>query len=49
MRLIVPVLTVGTLFAVVQAVVPGTNEKVTQWHLLHLLPVAHYWFLEALF
>lgn len=49
LRLIVPVLTVGTLFAVVQAAVPGTNEKVTQWHLLHLLPVAHYWFLEALF
>ena len=49
LRLIVPVLTVGTLFAIVQAAVPSTNEKVTQWHLLHLLPVAHYWFLEALF
>jgi surface polysaccharide O-acyltransferase-like enzyme len=49
LRLIIPMLTVGSLFAVVQSLVPGTNTQVTDWHLLHLLPVAHYWFLEALF
>ena len=49
LRLIVPMLTVGTLFAIVQAMAPGTNDQVADWWLLHLLPVAHYWFLEALF
>lgn len=49
LRLIVPMLTVGTLFAIVQAMAPGANDQVTDWRLLHLLPVAHYWFLEALF
>jgi surface polysaccharide O-acyltransferase-like enzyme len=49
LRLIIPMLTVGSLFAIVQAMAPGTNDKVANWHWLHLLPVAHYWFLEALF
>lgn len=48
-RLLVPALTVGTLFALVQAAVPQTNEQGVDWHLLHLLPVAHFWFLQALF
>ena len=48
-RLLVPMLLVGTLFAVLQAVTPGTNDKTTDWHLLHIVPVAHFWFLESLF
>jgi len=47
-RLIVPMLVVGTLFAVIQAVTPGANAQVADWHFLHLKPVAHYWFLESL-
>jgi surface polysaccharide O-acyltransferase-like enzyme len=49
LRLIVPMLTVGTLFAIVQSITPETNSQVADWRLLHLLPVAHYWFLESLF
>ncbi len=48
-RLLLPLLTVGTLFAVIQALVPDTNSSVRDWHMLHLLPVGHYWYLEALF
>lgn len=48
-RLLLPVLTVGTLFAVVQAMVPGTRDHVVDWHLLHIVPVGHYWFLQSLF
>ncbi|MEO7887915.1 MAG: acyltransferase [Polaromonas sp.] len=48
-RLLLPLLTVGTLFAIVQALTPGANSSVTQWWLLHIEPVGHFWFLEALF
>lgn len=48
-RLLIPMLVVGTAFAMLQAVVPGSNSQVTDWHMLHILPVAHYWFLESLF
>lgn len=48
-RLIVPMLFVGTLFALVQTITPGTNTAITDWRVLHLMPVAHYWFIEALF
>ena len=48
-RLIVPMLTIGTIFAIVQASVPGTNVQLVDWRLLHIVPVAHYWFLESLF
>jgi len=48
-RLIVPMLFVGTIFALVQTFTPGTNSAVTDWRFLHLLPVAHYWFIESLF
>jgi fucose 4-O-acetylase-like acetyltransferase len=48
-RLLVPVLTVGTAFAVLQSVVPGTNGHVQAWHLLHIVPVSQYWFLQSLF
>jgi fucose 4-O-acetylase-like acetyltransferase len=48
-RLLVPMLVVGTTFALLQAAVPGSNSQVADWHLLHVVPVAHYWFLESLF
>jgi fucose 4-O-acetylase-like acetyltransferase len=48
-RLLLPLITVGTIFAVVQAVTPGANSSVNEWWLLHIEPVGHFWFLEALF
>jgi surface polysaccharide O-acyltransferase-like enzyme len=48
-RLIVPMLTVGTLFALVQYGVPGANRPVQDLYLMHIVPVVHYWFLESLF
>jgi len=48
-RLLVPMLVVGTLFALVQSMVPGTNNNIENWWLLHIYPVQHFWFVEALF
>lgn len=48
-RLLIPMLLVGTLFAVLQANTPGANAGQYDWRLLHIVPVAHYWFLESLF
>ena len=48
-RLLVPMLIVGTLLAILQAVTPGTNAKALDWSMLHIVPVAHFWFLESLF
>lgn len=48
-RLLLPLLTVGTFYAIVQALTPGTNASVDNWWLLHIMPVGHFWFLEALF
>lgn len=48
-RLLIPMLVVGTLFALLQALIPGTNSTVGPWYLLHIRPVAHFWFLESLF
>lgn len=48
-RLLVPMLFVGTVFAVVQELVPGSNAQVENWYLLHIIPVGHFWFIESLF
>jgi peptidoglycan/LPS O-acetylase OafA/YrhL len=53
-RLLVPMLFVGTLFALAQSFLPATNfgaeaGRDRNWLLLHVEPVAHFWFLEALF
>ncbi len=48
-RLLIPMLVVGTLFALLQAATPGANRAVTDWRLLHIEPVAHFWFIESLF
>ncbi len=50
-RLLVPMLIVGSLFAFSQALIPGTNQALSgnDWLLLHVMPVAHYWYLPSLF
>lgn len=48
-RLLLPMLTVGTLFACVQYIVPGSNYRIEDWRYLHIAPVAHYWFLQSIF
>ena len=49
-RLLLPMLTLGTLYALVQRFTPGTNsDGIEHWWLLHIVPVGHFWFLEALF
>jgi len=50
-RLLFPMLTVGTFFAIIQSVTPGANNGLHghEWLTLHILPVAHYWYLESLF
>jgi fucose 4-O-acetylase-like acetyltransferase len=48
-RLLLPMLSVGTVFAVVQYATPGSNHRIEELHLIHIVPVAHYWFLESLF
>lgn len=48
-RLLVPMLFVGTTFAIMQELVPGANTTIDNWYLLHIVPVAHFWFVESLF
>ncbi|MEM5507137.1 acyltransferase [Shewanella frigidimarina] len=48
-RLLLPMLTIGTVFALLQSFVPGTNGSISNWYLLHILPVGHFWFIESLF
>lgn len=48
-RLLLPLLSVGTAFALVQAAAPGANTRLASpWQVL-VLPTAHFWFLQALF
>ncbi len=48
-RLLIPMFVVGTLFAVIQRVVPGVSRAPVDFATLYIFPVAHYWFLESLF
>jgi fucose 4-O-acetylase-like acetyltransferase len=47
-RLLIPMLFVGTIFALLQTLVPGSNTAVHHWYLLHIEPVAHFWYVESL-
>ncbi|WP_380174162.1 acyltransferase family protein [Kineococcus sp. DHX-1] len=47
-RLLVPLLVVGTLFGVVQLLV-GAGDGLPPWYAWHLVPLAHFWFLESIF
>lgn len=49
-RLALPLIFVGTLFALLQYLTPGTNtshEPLELWR-IYLFPFAHYWYLQAL-
>lgn len=48
-RLILPMLILGTVFAVLQSLTSSANDVVENWHLLHIIPVGHFWFIESLF
>ena len=49
-RLLLPLFIVGTSFAFIAWLVPGTGtNKHLDWATLHIVPFAHYWFLESLF
>ncbi|WP_432547361.1 acyltransferase family protein [Kineococcus sp. SYSU DK004] len=52
-RLLVPMLVVGTAFALFRealfAAGAANSGAGTPWYLWHVLPVAHFWFLEAVF
>ena len=52
-RLLLPMLVVGTLFVVMQSLVPGSNLNLNgaaiDWTMLHIVPVNHFWFIEAIF
>ena len=48
-QLMIPMLVVGTLFALLKQLTPGVNEVGINWQLLHIVPVKQYWFIETLF
>ncbi|MFT6909260.1 MAG: peptidoglycan/LPS O-acetylase OafA/YrhL [Oleiphilaceae bacterium] len=48
-RLLIPMLIVGTIFVLLQAITSGANSGIANWYLLHIKPVAHFWFIESLF
>lgn len=48
-RLLLPMLTVGTIFLLLQYFTAPGEPVVENWYLVHIIPVAHYWFLESLF
>ncbi|MEY4749799.1 MAG: hypothetical protein RIQ60_2013 [Pseudomonadota bacterium] len=48
-RLLVPMLVIGTFYALVQSQGVGVNAVRFEWRTLHIEPVDHYWFVEALF
>jgi fucose 4-O-acetylase-like acetyltransferase len=50
-RIGIPLLTVSTLFFVLQMVVPNTNDKpqLTDIFSIYLFSYAHFWFLQAIF
>lgn len=47
-RLLVPLLVVGTVFGIVQLLV-GAGDGLPPWFAWHIVPVAHFWFLESIF
>ena len=51
MRLLVPMIVVGTLYFVIQYLVPGTNNKgdITRMWRIYFFPYTIYWYLPSLF
>jgi len=49
-RLLIPLLAVGTSFALFRSAISGTNGPPIDWTTsLHILPIDHFWFIESLF
>lgn len=48
-RLLLPMLCVGTLLVIIQSNVTGANTSNINWATIHIYPVAHFWFVEAIF
>lgn len=48
-RLLVPLVTVGTLFVLLQSVIPGANADGGELWRLYVYGVGHFWFLQAIF
>jgi fucose 4-O-acetylase-like acetyltransferase len=46
-RLLIPMLVIGTLFAVTQRFADD-GDPVRPWYLWHIYPVGHFWFLESI-
>jgi peptidoglycan/LPS O-acetylase OafA/YrhL len=42
-------LTIGTLFAAVRTLTSNSPEAAINWATIHIYPVAHFWFVEAIF
>jgi len=50
-RILLPMITVGTLHFILQQIVPGTNSKseiANMWK-IYLFPYEHFWFLQSIF
>lgn len=48
-RLLLPLLTLGTLFGLMQMATPGVNAQgETSLLTMHIVPVGHFWFLQAM-
>jgi fucose 4-O-acetylase-like acetyltransferase len=50
-RLLVPLLTIGTIYFLTQALLPGTNSKppLTSFWRTYVFSYEHFWFLQAIF
>ncbi|MBK7712979.1 MAG: acyltransferase [Bacteroidales bacterium] len=50
-RILIPLLTVGTIHFLLQHFVPGTNEKfpLTSIWRIYIFPYEHFWFLQSIF
>lgn len=48
-RLIIPMLIIGTVFALLQYFTAGTNGPSATLYTIHLYPVSYLWFIESLF
>jgi peptidoglycan/LPS O-acetylase OafA/YrhL len=48
-RLLVPMLTIGTIFALLRSVTSTADQAAINLSTIHIYPVAHFWFVEAIF
>ena len=48
LRLLIPMLILGTLFALLQSQLPYTEPDFDNLYMMHVIPVRHFWYVEAL-